>query len=541
MKNYIILILLIAMLGTGCKKLIDGPDHSTLSTGSIFESVRDLDNILYGAYGAIASGHTIAGNWKVFSETLADHVILNPLVTGSTAEDPYDQVYNRNLTQAEYADNWRIGYTAIQNANTVIYAIENNLITKEIDPEYSDVTRDKMLGEAYFIRGLCHFELVRFYGKQYQFSTPPTPTSTGIPSPNNSLPNSGVILRTKPSINITKVGDIIGQGRATVEETYQLIISDLKKAEQLLPSSSLHGLSARRGRATNYAAGAILARVYFQQNDFVNARLQVAKVIGSEPGAITTSYVLARVNAIGTAPSTANAQANVIVPFASTGVTSARPDEVIYDLVGSTVVPVNTVLKTKYVRVAGGTESQLAISVAFIAEANFHASDARLTRLITTITPPSGPANYYTRKFDQAAMNIPVIRSVEMVLDRAEINAMEASTLPNGSPQHTAAILDLQQIRSRSIANAAAAYPTIATINSSQILTEVRKERIRELAFEGDRFHNLRRMGALGVITDLPNGDRIGAPVLPWNSNKLLFKIPDAEIRTSSNIIQNPD
>ncbi|MCD0490337.1 RagB/SusD family nutrient uptake outer membrane protein [Pedobacter sp. MC2016-14] len=540
MKKYIILTLFIAVLSTGCKKLINGPDHSTLSTGAIFESARDLDNILYGAYGAIASGHTVAGNWKLFSELLADHVIVNPLITGSTPEDPYDQVYKRALKQAEYADNWRIGYTAIQNANTVIYAIENNLITKEIDPEYSDVTRDKMLGEAYFIRGLCHFELVRFYGKQYQFSTPSTPTSTGIPSPNNSLPNSGVILRTKPSINITKADDIIGQGRATVEETYQLIISDLKKAEDLLPASSLQGLSARRGRATNYAARAILARVYFQQNDFVNAKLEIAKVIGDVPGSITTAYTLVRANAAGATPSLANAQANVIAPFSSTGVITARPTEVIYDLVGSTVVPVNTVLKTKYVQVASTTEAQLAVSATFIADANFNANDTRLTRLITTVASPGGP-RYYTRKYDQAAMNVPVIRSVEMILDRAEINAMEASTLPNGSAQHLAALADLVQIRSRVIVNAAAAYPTATTINSTQILAEVRKERIRELAFEGDRFHNLRRLGALGVITNIPNGDRTGAEVLSWNSNKLLFKIPNAEIRSSNNVVQNPD
>ena len=550
MKNYILLILIIAMLGTGCKKMIDGPDHSTLSTGSIFKSSRDLDNILYGAYGSLVNMNTFGNNYRVFPELLADHVILNPLYTGGISEeDPYNQVFDRNLIQAEYADNWRISYTAIQNANTVIYAIENNLITKEIDPEYTDVNRNKMLGEAYFIRGLCHFELVRLYGKQYKFMTPPTPTSVNVPSPDNRLPNSGVILRTKPSINITKADDLIGQGRATVEETYQSVISDLKQAEELLPTASIQGISIRRGRATTFAASAILARVYFQQNDFINAKVAVAKVIGNEPGAITTSFVLTRTNAVGSIPTAAVAQTNVLNAFSSTGVntTSTRPAEVIFDLVGTTVAPISNAIKAKYGYVAGTTEPQLRLSNAFITEANFNTSatqgDGRFLRLITRVAASGGqPVRNYSRKYDQAAMNIPLVRSAEMVLIRAEINAMEASLLGNNSPQHVAALADLIQIRSRAIANNAEAYPTIATINSTQILTEVRRERVRELAVEGDRFHNLRRLGALGVITNIPNGDRpAGTVIFPWNSNKLLFKIPDAEIKTSTNIIQNPD
>ncbi len=529
MKKTILFLMVAILLSSACKKLIDGPDHSTLSTDLIFSTSRDLDNLLYGAYGAIAHGSTLGGNWRIFSELLADHVIVN--VNDNIPDDPYQQVYNRDLVNAQYAESWRLAYVAIQNANTVIYGIENNLVTKEKDPEFNDLERDKMMGEARFIRAICYFELVRMYGKPYQFTTLPTQSTPGLPSPLNSLPNSGVILRTKPAINVTGKDDIIGQGRSTVEETYQLIISDLKLASELLPSTSLQGAIARRGRATSYAASAILARVYFQQNDYPNALIEINKVLGSTPGEITTRFKLIRANAATVAPTAAQAQSNVLAAFKSTTAANEIVSENIFDLVSVAGYPVNGVVNRKFFRSAT-IEPHLAISKAFITDAAFHAND---TRKLTGLIAVAGVKNY-TRKYDQVLMNIPVIRSAELLLDRAEINAMQAATLPNGSAAHLAALADLTLIRSRAIANAAEAFPTITTVNSANILAKVRTERIKELAFEGDRLHNLRRLNAV-----VGPGDRTGSFNTPWNSNKLLFKIPDAEIKTSKNIVQNPD
>src|SRR5687767_15096071 len=96
----LIYILLGAALLSGCKKYIDEPDHSTLTTGMLFNSTRDLDNILNGGYGALSATATLSGNWRVFGEALADHVKIN--VAEPTTADPYTFVYNRALQQAVY-------------------------------------------------------------------------------------------------------------------------------------------------------------------------------------------------------------------------------------------------------------------------------------------------------------------------------------------------------------------------------------------------------------------------------------------------------
>ncbi|GEP97532.1 RagB/SusD family nutrient uptake outer membrane protein [Chitinophaga cymbidii] len=496
MKLSITILLFASMLLGSCSKYINEPDHSVLPTDILVRSMRDLDNLLYGAYGALANDNTLAGNWKIFPEIMADQVVLN--VDGQTADDPYVELYNRNMAAAQYPGNWQQAYTAIQNVNTVLYAIDNNMITKEKDPEFSDGARNRIKGEALFIRGLVNFELLRLYGHQYGH--------------NSSAAQSGIVLRTKPVINVTKPEEILGQRRATVEECYTQVINDLKEAESLLPVEPL-----RRGRATVHAAASYLARVYFQMNDYPNALIQINKVIGPTAGTIETGFKLVRSPAYGKL-TTAQAQANVLAAFNATG-TGTKVSEIIFDMISVTGAASNGAVSRKYLR-SSSIEPQFAISSTFLAEAAFASSDARLSRLITKANGKS-----YTRKFDRSLLNVPIIRSAELVLDRAEILALQGNTED--------AAKDINYIRYRAIPN----YDSATVIAPADILEEVRRERIRELCFEGDRLHDLRRRQA-----DIGAGDRTGGVLpLPWNSNGLLFKIPDAEIKASNGMQQNED
>lgn len=495
MKKLLTILCFIATAGMGCKKMLNEPDHSTLPTSMVFNSYRDLDNLLYGAYGAIANGATVSGHWRIAPEVLADHVVLN--VTEQLADDPYPALYNRDMINAQYPGSWQLAYTAIQNVNTVIYAIDNNFITQEKDPEFNISVRNRIMGEALFIRGLVYFELVRLYGHQFGF--------------NSTAPNSGVILRTTPFLNVTSPTELKAAIRSTVDSTYRQVIADLTQAEQLMPATAF-----RRGRATNYAASAYLARVYFQQNDFVNAMVQIRKVIGDVPGSIETSFKLSRLPATGTV-TVANAASNVTAAFINSGTADKVPEN-IFDLVNVTNSDVSPVLARKYLRTAA-IEPHLAISNAFIAEAAFAANDARKVALITTANGKN-----YSKKYDRALMNLPVIRSAELLLDRAEILALSGNV--------DGATKDINLIRDRAIPG----YNINTVISPANILAEVRRERVRELAFEGDRLHNLRRMNM-----PVGAGDRAGVTPIPWNSNKLLLKIPQAETEVSTGVIQNPD
>lgn len=496
MKQSIIIFFFACVTAAGCSKFIDEPDNSILSTEQLLRTTRDLDNVLYGAYGALASDETLAGNWRVIPELLADQVVVN--VSQPTATDPYTELYDRNMAAAVYEKNWQQAYTALQNVNTVLYAIDKQIVTSQKDPEFNDGARDRIRGEALFIRGLVNFELIRLYGHQYGF--------------NSGAANSGIVMRTEPVINITTPAAFATATRGTVDAAYAQVISDLEEAETLLPEIPL-----RRGRATAYAAAAYLARVYFQQQNYPKCLEQVNKVIGSTPGIIETQFVLQRSPQFGKLTA-AQASANVIAPFNSSSTTD-KPTENIFDLVSVTNDPVNGLISRKYIR-TGAIEPHLAISNAFIAEAAFANNDARLVNLITRANSKA-----YSKKYDRSLMNIPVIRSAELLLDRAEINAMAGNTAD--------AAKDINWLRYRAIPN----YDSTTVITPENILAEVRRERVRELCFEGDRLHDLRRRNA-----DIPAGDRAGVPPLAWNANGLLFKFPTAEVLASKGgVVQNPD
>jgi hypothetical protein len=79
---------------------------------------------------------------------------------------------------------------------------------------------------------------------------------------------------------------------------------------------------------------------------------------------------------------------------------------------------------------------------------------------------------------------------------------------------------DLAQIKNSIRTNSTA--PAIPTLD------DVRNERLIELAFEGQRIHNLKRL-------QLPTGS------FPWNDNKLVFPIPQREVdATTGVLVQNP-
>mgnify|MGYP000126724053 CR=1 FL=1 len=95
------------------------------------------------------------------------------------------------------------------------------------NPEIKQETIDRVTGEAKFLRALSYFNLVRLFG--------------------------GVPLKTTPTIGY----EDSQVPRNTVDAVYEQIIADLTAAHTLLPE-----VQAEKGRATNGAAAALLAKVY---------------------------------------------------------------------------------------------------------------------------------------------------------------------------------------------------------------------------------------------------------------------------------------
>ena len=100
-----------------------------------------------------------------------------------------------------------------------------------------------------------------------------------------------------------------------------------------------------------------------------------------------------------------------------------------------------------------------------------------------------------------------------MFLTRAESNLV-LGTVVGATPD-----ADYARVKNSIRTNTTAAPATLANIRS---------ERFIELAFEGHRIHDLRRL-------------RLNTGSFPWNSNRLVFPIPQREIDAAQGVlVQNP-
>jgi len=137
----------------------------------------------------------------------------------------------------------------------------------------------------------------------------------------------------------------------------------------------------------------------------------------------------------------------------------------------------------------------------FVAFISAEAGDARASFVVEDNGTPFF-LKWDHMNFTPQLMNVPIIRLPEMLLIRAELDG---------------SVADLNAVRNRAgLGNA-----------STASVDEVTLERQRELAFEGDLIHNLRRL-------------RRDIGGLAWDAENLVFPIPEREVIVNPNLEQNP-
>ena len=340
-----------------------------------------------------------------------------------------------------------------------------NLVLANISKVKDSDLKKQYEGEARFIRAILHFELVRYYALPW-----------GATAGNSHL---GVVVKTSATSNEAVASQSLP--RNTVAQTYVQVINDLTEAAALLPEEN-------GTRASKYAALAFLSRVYLQQNDYVKARGAANEVIESG------YYEL---------------NASVAAVFSN-----KNSKESIWEIqqneqnnAGQT----NDGMATFYASLVGIGRADVRVNASYLS-ANYDPADLRLTEWFY-VGVGARPGNRYCGKWKAFEQNLPVVRIAEMYLTRAECNIRLGSSLGD-SPEN-----DMRQIRNP--------LRTNTDITTPVTLNDILKEREIELAFEGVRIHDFKRL-------EKSTGS------FPWNSPKLVFPIPRREVdATRGVIIQN--
>ncbi|MCS6807192.1 MAG: RagB/SusD family nutrient uptake outer membrane protein [Bacteroidota bacterium] len=291
--------------------------------------------------------------------------------------------------------------------------------------------------------------------------------------------NPGVPLVLTPS-QIFQTG-VLSEGekpsRASVAAVYEQIIKDLTDAESLLPATS------EATRANKATAAAVLSRVYLMQGRYAEARDAANRVIS------TNRYSLA--------PTFTEAFRESLPGFAA---------ETIFRVPVSEQDGVNQ-LNVFYSATPGGRRD-MEILAGHLTK--YEMNDARRAFFFTV-------GRRLTSKWVDQFGDIPAIRFAEMLLTRAECNARLGTTV--GAPPAD----DINRIRRR--VGLADLAPSAVTIDA------ILRERRNELAFEGHWLHDKKRTRS-SIVS--------GGTTYPFNSDRLVFPVPNREIIANPNLRQNP-
>ena len=300
MKKQIIFLTAVVLLATACNKKLDINPTQSVPQELVFDNNANILAALNGAYDVASDGYVLGGDLMLYSELLGAG---DEITWVGTYNEPRE-IYNKSILTNNLfvANTWSLSYRVINICNNIIANIS----------KVNEDDRDRVHGEALFLRGLMYFGLAELYAKPY--------------SAGNLTTNLGLQLVTSPTVN----GQVTSANlvpRSSVQDTYAQILADLTTAKPLLNDEI--GVFASK-----YAAAAILSRVYLQMGDYAKARDEANDVIENSGASLTTTYVDAFNNAdpssedIFVLPVTAQDGTNDMWLFWSTGDYGARDGDV---------------------------------------------------------------------------------------------------------------------------------------------------------------------------------------------------------------------
>jgi hypothetical protein len=246
MKKYIKL-LTCALFATGMTSCADSLNEKIYSyqNQDDFYSNQDEANLgLNGVYAAMWS-YIYKDAYQV---TMGD--IPGEILHSEPVPNEFDR-FAWTVSTPQLDNFWLACYRGINRANTLI---------DNINPTIATTTRNEIVGQAKFLRALYYFHLVKTFG--------------------------GVPLHIEATRDLSKVA----LPRSTEQEVYAQIITDLKEAETLMGpfSSSRHNA----GYATSGSAKALLAKVYLQNKQWLEAAAKAKEVMDMGVYSLMADYSL---------------------------------------------------------------------------------------------------------------------------------------------------------------------------------------------------------------------------------------------------------
>lgn len=239
LKYKIILIAFAVTLISSCKKtFLDLKPPTSVTISQALGTEADMQVALRGAYSGLRNVDYYGRTLPVLGDLMADNAYQS--LTNTNRYTVFNN-YTFTVADGNITGFWNAAYQTILRANNII---NSNITGTSNVNEYR--------GEAYAIRALCYFDLVRWFARPYTDN----PSGLGVPI-------------------VTKYDPDLKPARNSVSEVYALIINDLNQAYSLMSTYT------NSSQFSKYAAKGLQAKVYLTMADYNNAKTAALDVINN--------------------------------------------------------------------------------------------------------------------------------------------------------------------------------------------------------------------------------------------------------------------
>lgn len=234
----VIIVILSAL--SGCSDFLDEtPQGNTGTTGNFYKNKEDIEYALTAAYANLQATDMYKEYMVLMTDVRSDDLGSFANTGGNAGREYSIKIFTAQSDNQIFRSVWQKTYETIYRCNNVIAHIE--------------VVKDSKLklqyeAEARFLRALCYFNVVRFWGNAPLILTPLT------------------------------AAEVAQCERNKVADIYASIETDLLFASN--PDNLSKKFSGKNlGRATSLSAKALLGKVYLQEKKWQDAKATLNELI----------------------------------------------------------------------------------------------------------------------------------------------------------------------------------------------------------------------------------------------------------------------
>jgi hypothetical protein len=512
------LVVLIAVFLSSCEKQLETAPRQSLDPSQLLTTHEGIDASITGIYARLKNNRQYGRDMITHPEALADNGFAtnkSGRLLGEANNNQPTQTANHFTTTV-----WNNSYAAINQINLTLEAIPS--LTGTI----TQADKDKWNGQLMFLRALYYFDLVRVYSY--------------IPGATVPAQDKGGVIISTSGINTANGALALKPPRSSTDSVYALIVDDLTKANTSFGSVTIPAIaSSGINTANRLATQALLAKVNLYRKNYSEAKRWADSCISLAGSRLTSTTncvsqwrvptsqeVLFQV-AFLTAAENIGVNESLQTSFTSLVPPGSTAQGGFGDL-----VPTLTLLTDLGITLVGGNTSTS--NYALNAVIQSRSNDVR-NLLYEVGTTARGNAKVECTKFlgkngTTNLDNVPLLRIAEVYLIRAEALGTPSSPIYNTA----AAITDLVKIKSnRYTGYTGSAMETAdAALTGQGLLDEILRQRRIELAFEGNRFFDLKRLAK----------DLIKSPhynTVAFTDTRILPPLPQADLDIDPNLVQN--